>query len=35
MKVPAEQSHSVLGVRTVNYVRGNSPLAVVDTPLGT
>ena len=34
MKVPAEQLHSVLGVRTVNYVRGNSPLAVVETPLG-
>ena len=34
MKVPAEQLHSVLGVRTVNYVRGDSPLAVVETPLG-
>jgi len=34
MKVPAEQLHSMLGVRTVNYVRGKSPLAVVETPLG-
>jgi hypothetical protein len=33
MKVPAEQLHSVLGVRTVNYVRGKSPLALVETPL--
>ena len=33
MKVPAEQLHSVLGVRTVNYVRGKSPLAVIETPL--
>jgi hypothetical protein len=34
MKVPAERLHSVLGVRTVNYVRGKSPLAVIETPLG-
>jgi len=34
MKVPAEQLHSVLGVRTVNYVRGKSPLAIIETPLG-
>ena len=34
MKVPAEQLHSVLGVRTVNYVSGKSPLAVIETPLG-
>ena len=34
MKVPDEQLHSVLGVRTVNYVRGKNPLAVIDTPLG-
>ena len=34
MKVPAEQLHSVLGVRTVSYVAGKSPLAVVETPLG-
>ena len=33
MKVPAEQLHSVLGVRTVNYVHGKNPLAVIDTPL--
>jgi hypothetical protein len=33
MKVPAEELHSVLGVRTVNYVRGKSPLALVETPL--
>jgi hypothetical protein len=23
----------VLGIRTVNYVRGKSPLAVIETPL--
>ena len=34
MKVPAEQLHSVLGVRTVNYVPGKSPLAVIEAPLG-
>jgi len=34
MKVPAEQLHSVLGVRTVNYVPGKSPLALVEKPLG-
>ena len=34
MKVPAEQLHSVLGVRTVNYVPGKSELALVETPLG-
>jgi Icc protein len=34
MKVPAEQLHSVLGVRTVNYVPGKSPLALVEAPLG-
>jgi Icc protein len=34
MKVPAEQLQSVLGVRTVNYVPGTSPLAVIDAPLG-
>jgi hypothetical protein len=34
MKVPAERLHSVLGVRTVNYVWGKSPLAVIETPLG-
>ena len=35
MKVPAEKLRSVLGVTTVNFVRGNSPLAVIDTPLGS
>jgi 3',5'-cyclic-AMP phosphodiesterase len=34
MKVPAEKLRSVLGVTSVNYVVGNSPLAVIDTPLG-
>ena len=34
MKVPAEQLQSVLGVRTVSYVRGKSPLALIETPLG-
>jgi hypothetical protein len=34
MKVPDDQLHSVLGVRTVNYVRGKNPLAVIETPLG-
>jgi 3',5'-cyclic AMP phosphodiesterase CpdA len=34
MKVPAEKLRSVLGVTSVNYVEGNSPLAVIDTPLG-
>ena len=34
LKVPAERLHSVLGVRTVNYVRGKSPLAVIETRLG-
>jgi predicted MPP superfamily phosphohydrolase len=33
MKVPAEMLRSVLGVRTVSMVRGQSALAVVDTPL--
>jgi 3',5'-cyclic AMP phosphodiesterase CpdA len=34
MKVPAEKLHNVLGVTSVNYVQGNSTLAVVDSPLG-
>jgi 3',5'-cyclic AMP phosphodiesterase CpdA len=33
MKVPAEKLRSVLGVTSVNYVEGNSTLAVVDSPL--
>lgn len=35
MKVPAEKLRSVLGVTSVNYVEGNSTLAVVDKPLQT
>ena len=35
MKVPADKLRTVLGVTSVNYVQGNSPLAVIDTPLGT
>jgi hypothetical protein len=34
MKVPDDRLRSVLGIRTVNYVAGNRPLAVIDTPLG-
>jgi 3',5'-cyclic AMP phosphodiesterase CpdA len=34
MKVPVEKLRSVLGVTSVNYVEGNSTLAVVDSPLG-
>ena len=34
IKVLAERLHSMLGVRTVNYVWGKSPLAVIETPLG-
>jgi 3',5'-cyclic-AMP phosphodiesterase len=33
MKVPAEQLHSLLGIRTVSFVRGKGALAVVDSPL--
>jgi hypothetical protein len=35
MKVPAEKLRSVLGVTSVNFVRGTGPLAVIDTPLGS
>ena len=35
MKVPAEKLRSVLGVTSVNYVVGDGPLAVVDTPLAS
>jgi Icc protein len=35
MKVPDDQLHSVLGIRTVNFVPGKQQLAVVDTPLNT
>jgi len=34
MKVPAEQLKSVLGITSVNFVRGRKALAVVDTNLG-
>ena len=33
MKVPANELHSVLGVREVTFVRTNAPLAIVDSPL--
>ena len=33
MKVPAEQLRSFLGVRTINVVHGNQPLALIDTAL--
>jgi 3',5'-cyclic-AMP phosphodiesterase len=33
MKVPAEELRNYLGVRSVTYVQGDKPLAIVDTPL--
>jgi Icc protein len=33
MKVPAEQLRASLGIRTVNVVNGQRPLALIDTPL--
>jgi hypothetical protein len=33
VKVPADRLGRVLGVRTVSYVPGGGPLAVVDRPL--
>jgi 3',5'-cyclic AMP phosphodiesterase CpdA len=33
LKVPAGQLRKMLGVRTVSLVRGDQPLAVIDTPL--
>ena len=33
LKVPADRLRTVLGVREVNYVEGQTPLALVDTPL--
>lgn len=33
VKVPTEQLRKMLGVTTVNYRQGNSPLAIIDTPL--
>lgn len=35
MKVPAEKLRSVLGVTSINYVQGNSTLAVVDSRLSS
>jgi Icc protein len=34
MKVPAEKLHEVLGITTVNYVKGHHSLAIVDSSLG-
>jgi hypothetical protein len=33
LKVPADRLRTVLGVREVNYVEGQQPLALVDKPL--
>ncbi|WP_448954455.1 metallophosphoesterase family protein [Labrys neptuniae] len=33
MKVPAGELRKLLGITTVNFVRGSEPLAIVDTPL--
>ena len=33
LKVPADKLRSVLGVRQVNYVEGQQPLAIVEMPL--
>jgi 3',5'-cyclic AMP phosphodiesterase CpdA len=33
MKVPAEKLRSVLGITDVNYVQGDSSLAIIDSPL--
>ncbi len=33
LKVPADKLRSYLGVREVNYVQGQQPLAIVDKPL--
>jgi len=35
MKVPTEQLHSVLGITTATFVRGNAPIALVDQTLAT
>jgi Icc protein len=35
MKVPADTLRTLLGVRTVNYVPGNSELALLDNRLAT
>jgi hypothetical protein len=33
MKVPAEHLRSVLGIRTVSFIRGHNQLAIMDSPL--
>ena len=33
MKVPSGELHKVLGIASVNFVRGSEPLAIIDTPL--
>jgi len=33
MKVPAGKLHSYLGITSVNFIRGDKPLAIVDRPL--
>ena len=33
MKVPAEELRNYLGVRTVSFIQGDKPLAIVDKPL--
>ena len=33
MKVPAGELRKVLGIASVNFVRGSEPLAIIDTPL--
>ena len=35
LKVPTEQLHSMLGVTTATFVRGNAPIALVDSTLAT
>jgi len=35
LKVPTEQLHSVLGITTATFVRGNAPIALVDQTLAT
>ena len=33
LKVPAEQLHGVLGIRTATFVRGDAPIALIDSSL--
>ena len=35
LKVPTEQLHSMLGITTATFVRGNAPIALVDQTLAT